>query len=430
MKQYPDYKKHSRNFFLAVLLIAFFSTPVLFSYGQSATELKDKIDEKSTEIQKLEEQIKVFQGQLNTLSKEKASLSGSIKQLDLTKRKLDADISVTQKKIDQTNFKIQGLSTQIVTKEDSIKNAIDSLALDIKKTSELEETNLLENILSDEDFTSIWTDIDNMMALREVISQRITELRLVKVDLEDTRDVSIKAKNELTALRAKLADQKKIVDQNVREKNTLLAQTKNSEANYQKLVADQLAKKQAFEKELELYESQLKFILDPSTIPTGRVLSWPLDSILMTSPYAPRWGGFHRGTDFRASVGTPVKAVADGVVLGTGNTDLTCPKASFGQWVLIEHSNGLATTYAHLSLIKVAKGQQVSRGSVIAYSGNTGSSTGPHLHLSLYIAKGGDGKPGVSVQTIPSKSCLGKTLTQPIASTEAYLDPMKYLPAY
>ncbi len=429
MKQLKDYKAQPR-FFLGILLIVLFSIPVFFSHGQTATDLKNKIDEKSSEIQKLEEQIKAFQGQLNTLSKEKASLSGSIKQLDLTKKKLDADISLTQKKIDQTNLKIGGLSTQIISKEDSIENAMNAIALDIKKTSELEQTSLLENILSDSDFTSVWTDIDNMMALREVISERITELRLVKVDLEDTREVSIKAKNELTALRSKLADQKKIVEQNVKEKNTLLSQTKNSEANYQKLVADQLAKKQAFEKELESYESQLKFILDPSSIPTGRVLGWPLDSILMTSPYAPRWGGFHRGTDFRASVGTPVKAVADGVVLGTGNTDLTCPKASFGQWVLIEHSNGLATTYAHLSLIKVSKGQQISKGSVIAYSGNTGSSTGPHLHLSLYVAKGADGKAAVSVQTIPSKSCLGKTLTQPIAATEAYLDPMKYLPTY
>ena len=430
MKHYQDYKKQPKNFFLGLLLIILFSIPGFFSYGQSASDLQNKIDEKSEEIQKLEAEIKKFQGQLTTLSKEKASLSGSIKQLDLNKKKLEADISVTQKKIDQTNLKIQGLSSQIYTKEGSISNALDAIALDIKKTSEMEEMSLIESILSENDFTVIWNDIDNIITLREAIRENIAQLKEVKVELEDTREVNVKAKNELTTLRSQLADQKKIIEQNVKEKNTLLTQTKNSEANYQKLVADQLAKKQAFEMEMEAYESQLKFILDPSTIPTGRVLSWPLDNIFMTSPYAPRWGGFHRGTDFRASVGTEVKAVADGTVLGTGNTDLTCPKASFGQWILIEHNNGLATTYAHLSLIKVGKGQQVSRGSVIGYSGNTGSSTGPHLHLSLYVAKDASGKPAVSVQSIPSKSCLGKTLTQPIASTDAYLDPMKYLPAY
>jgi murein DD-endopeptidase MepM/ murein hydrolase activator NlpD len=430
MKHYYDYRMHNKNIFFFIIFLCFFSIPVFFSYGQSASVLKDKIDEKSAEIEKLEAQIKVFQGQLNTLSKEKASLNGSIQQLDLTKKKLNADISVTQKKIDQTNFKIQGLSSQINTKEGSINNALDAIALDIKKTNELEETSILENILSANDFSSVWDDIDNMVTLRDAIRENIKELKEVKVELEDTRDVSVKAKKELTALYTQLADQKKIVEQNVKEKSTLLAQTKNSEASYQKLVAEQLAKKQAFEKELEDYESQLKFILDPSTIPTGRVLSWPLDNIFMTSPYGPRWSSFHRGTDFRASVGTAVKVVADGTVLGVGNTDLACPKASFGQWILVEHNNGLATTYAHLSLIKVKKGDKVFRGTIIGYSGNTGSSTGPHLHLSLYVAKDASGAPAVSVQSIPSKSCLGKTLTQPIASTAAYLDPMKYLPAY
>ena len=174
---------------------------------------------------------------------------------------------------------------------------------------------------------------------------------------------------------------------------------------------EQLAKKQAFEKELEDYESQLKFILDPSSIPSGRVLSWPLDSIYVSSPYAPRWGGFHRGTDFRASVGTPVKSVAEGVVLGTGDTDLACPKASFGKWIFIEHSNGLSSTYAHLSQIKVKKGDKVSRGSVIGYSGNTGSSTGPHLHLSVYASRDSKGDPAVNIGSFPSKSCPARVLS-------------------
>ena len=405
---------------------------MLFINAQSADELKNKIDQKSAEIEKLEKDIASFQSQLNTLSKQKSTLAGSIKELDLTKKKLNADISVTQNKIDKKNLEIHGLSADITVKESNIDNNREVISSQLRSIDEYERTGLTETLLAvEKDFTNVWNDIDNMLSLREQITDQIANLKKVKGELEDTREVSIEAKNELTALRTKLSDQKKIIEQNTAEKNKLLKQTQNSESNYQKLLVDQTAKKVALEKELRDYESQLKFILDPKTLPGGGVLSWPLDSVYVTQLFGQTVdskrlyaSGSHSGVDFRASVGTPVKTMADGVVIGTGNTDSTCPKASFGQWVLIEHSNGLSSTYGHLSLIKVVKGQKVSRGEVIAYSGSSGRVTGPHLHITVYASG------AVNVDTIPSKSCPGKTLTQPFAAVNAYLDPMTYLPTY
>jgi len=428
MRHYHDYKTHYR-FLKLILVLGLLITPILFTHAQSAKDIQEKIDEKTDEIERLEREIKGYQSELTTLGAQKSSLAGEIKQLDLTKKKLNADISVTENKIDQTNLKIGSLSKDIVNKEDSISNNLQAIAEGIRSVNEFEHSTLVEVMLSDVDFASAWNDIDNTMTVREAVRDNIEELREVKTDLEVDRDATTKAKNELVALRTKLSDQKKIVEQNTAQKNKLLSQTQNSEANYQKILAAQVALKAAIEAEVENYEAQLKFVLNPSTLPSGRVLSWPLDSIFVTSPYAPRWGGFHRGTDFRAAVGTPAKAMADGVILGVGNTDLTCPKASFGGWVAIKFDNGLSATYGHLSLVKVSKGQRVSRGQVVAYTGNTGSSTGPHLHVSLYAPTDAEGNPGVSVKTIPSKSCAGKTLTQPIAATNAYLDPMVYLPS-
>src|SRR5205814_429469 len=80
-------------------------------------------------------------------------------------------------------------------------------------------------------------------------------------------------------------------------------------------------------------------------------------------------GHGHNGIDLAASPGTKLKSAATGVVLGTGNTDLTCSGASYGKWVLIKHTNGLATLYAHLSVISVSTGDSVARGQAIGYSG-------------------------------------------------------------
>lgn len=423
MKLSKDYKTRL-HFSAQIFLVFSLVFTGIFLHAQTADELKNKIDAKTSEIEKLEKDIKAFQAQLNALGQQKASLAGSIKELDLTKKKLNADIAVTQSKIDRKNLEISELSSDISVKEVHIDNNRDVIAGQLRSIAEYERNGLTETILSsDSNFTSMWNDIDSMLALREEIQKQIVELQQIKGELEDTREISIEAKNELTLLRAKLSDQKKIVEQNTAEKNKLLTQTKNSESNYQKLVAEKSALKASFEKEVSDYESQLKYILDPKSLPTNRPLSWPLDSIIyVTSPFGPRWGSFHSGTDFRAAVGTPVRAMANGVVGGVGDTDASCRGASFGKWVFIKYDNGLSSTYGHLSLIKAYSGQKVTPGTVVAYSGNTGSSTGPHLHVTVYAPNAAE------VKTFPSKSCLGKSLTQPMAATNAYLNPMDYLP--
>jgi len=98
-----------------------------------------------------------------------------------------------------------------------------------------------------------------------------------------------------------------------------------------------------------------------------------------------------------------------------------CPGASYGKWVLVRHTNGLSTLYAHLSVISVSVGDQISGSSVIGYSGNTGYSTGPHLHFTVYATQ------GVEIMDRKSRVC-GGIYTMPIADLRAYLNPLSYLP--
>jgi len=426
MKPCLDYKKLFSFFLVGVFLCL----PLFFARAETATEIKNQINQKNVEIEQLEAQIESYQKQLGTLGQQKTTLSNTIKQLDLTRQKLNADINITQKKIDQTNLVIQNISSDIGDKEESIENDREAIMLDIRRVAEIENSGMTEILLSNKDFTSIWNDIDSMIVVREKIIEKINHLQNVKVVLEGDRQENVDAKNKLLSLKTDLSDQRKVVEGNKSEKSKLLTQTKSSEANYQKLVADQTAKRIALEAEIRDYESRLEYILDRSKLPSAGVLAWPLDYIFVTQPFGEKTGPHriyangHSGTDFRARTPLKTYAMSGGVVAGTGNTDLTCPGASFGQWVLIKYDNGLASTHAHLSLIKVVKGQRVGRGEVIGYTGGTGRVTAPHLHISLYVAE------AVNVETLPSKSCPGKILTQPIAATSAYLDPMYYLPPY
>ena len=103
------------------------------------------------------------------------------------------------------------------------------------------------------------------------------------------------------------------------------------------------------------------------------------DSFRFTSGFGYRWGRLHAGTDFAAPHGTPIYATADGVVIHAGW------QSGYGNLVKIQHEFGIETRYAHMSKIRVKKGQRVSRGSRIGDMGNTGRSTGTHLHYEVRV---------------------------------------------
>tara|TARA_Y100000815_G_C13310503_1_gene488292 strand:- start:159 stop:1481 length:1323 start_codon:yes stop_codon:yes gene_type:complete len=103
------------------------------------------------------------------------------------------------------------------------------------------------------------------------------------------------------------------------------------------------------------------------------------DSFRYTSGYGPRWGRMHEGTDFAGAHGTPIYSTGDGVVIHAGRM------SGYGNLVKIQHEFGIETRYAHMSKIRVKVGQRVSRGDRIGDMGNTGRSTGTHLHYEVRV---------------------------------------------
>lgn len=98
-----------------------------------------------------------------------------------------------------------------------------------------------------------------------------------------------------------------------------------------------------------------------------------------TSGFGPRWGRLHAGTDFAGPIGTPIYATADGVVSHAGWS------SGYGRLIKIRHDFGIETRYAHLNSMDVRVGQRVSRGERIGAMGNSGRSTGPHLHYEVRV---------------------------------------------
>jgi len=101
---------------------------------------------------------------------------------------------------------------------------------------------------------------------------------------------------------------------------------------------------------------------------------------IISSPFGPRRGGFHAGIDYAPPHGTPIHAAASGTVTRAGASG-----SGFGNFVIINHGNGVETLYAHAHLVLVSVGQTVAQGEQIATVGSTGNSTGPHLHFEIRL---------------------------------------------
>jgi murein DD-endopeptidase MepM/ murein hydrolase activator NlpD len=100
---------------------------------------------------------------------------------------------------------------------------------------------------------------------------------------------------------------------------------------------------------------------------------------IFTSGFGYRWGVLHAGIDLANSIGTPIRAVSDGVVIDAG------PTAGYGMWVKLRHADGTVTLYGHVNTTMVSVGERVMAGDQIATMGNRGNSTGPHLHFEVLL---------------------------------------------
>lgn len=399
-----------------------------FANAQSAEELKSKINDRNDAIAKLEAEIKQYQIDVEALGKEKDSLSNAIKALDLSKKKLEADTKITENKIAAKNLEVKELSLQIGDKSERITDSKRVISQSLYTISQMNAASIIETVLSQKSFSDMWNSADELATLQGTMQKRISELESLKTNLEDNKKLTEKKKAELVLLQNDLKNQAKIIADNVREKNSILAETKNTEANYKQLLATKEKQKAAFEKEIESLESALKIVIDPNSIPSSGsgVLKWPLDNVRLTQYFGNTSfatqnpsvykGAGHNGVDFAASVGTPVRAAATGVVSQVINTNIA-QRCGYGKWIAVKHSNGLTTLYAHLSLPTATKGDTVVTGQIIGYSGNTGFTTGPHLHFGVYVTQG--------FQVIESKSCPGIII--PYAAYNAYLNPLSFL---
>lgn len=416
--------------------LVWFTVPEAFA-NDEIKELQEEIADRSNRLMEIEAEIARYTAELQEVGAEKKTLQSAINKLELERKKVNAEISKTENQITSTDLEINKLILEINRTQKDINSAQAGISELIRSQHKTSEESLIEMLLSNQRLSEFWSTYDAHESIRDNLSTKVLELSQAKELLENKRQESERKRNELSSLKDQYSDQNQILINNRTEQAELLEITKSEEQSYQQLLARQESDRENILRELREFESKLQFILDPNTIPSPGtpVFSWPVQNVIITQLFggtefaarnAAAYGGraYHPGVDFGAPRGTPIYAPLTGTVRATGNTDLVPGCYSWGKWTLIDHANGLTTLYAHQDLISVSSGQKVNTGDIIGYVGNTGFSTGPHLHFTVYAKEGVNVRKFNEIKTVTS---CGPAST-PVAAIDAYIDPMLYLP--
>jgi murein DD-endopeptidase MepM/ murein hydrolase activator NlpD len=413
----------------------------MISAATATSSIQAQIDAQNAQIAQLNDQIAQYQTQLDATTEKGQTLQSQLNQISTSLKKTSTSITLSQAQIDATQLEIQQLATQIDAKKSSIEGDLVAVGESIRALHETDTQPLAIALLSDTNITDAWNDVDDSETVQGALNAQAQTLQADQAALTSSQQAAATKQTQLVQTKTNLQTQQGSLAATKAAQSQLLSQTKAQESAYQALIAQKKAQEASFEQDLLNLKASANQTVTAGeiTAPSPGVLQWPIAGALTITQFfgdtgfanaheALYSGHGHDGLDIAAPIGTPVHAALTGTVIGTGNTDATpgCKGGSFGMWVMLQHSNGLNTMYAHLSKISVTQGQTVSTGDVIGYSGMTGYATGPHLHFGVYVSSVTQIVPlgQVTKGTAPCSKAV-----MPVPPVSGYLNPLNYLPA-
>lgn len=364
-------KRKIVSIFLMAILLLTVTMPAIFA--QTAQEKKQELENKLNDVKDAKQEVTTKK---NSVLDEIGELDSQIEEYETEITKLNKKITDLKKSIDKNEKEIKKLEKEFKEKEEAFVERMVAIYED-GQTTYLDMLLSSDNIVS---FISSYYMISELAeadkAMMDSIQQQQSKIEETKKELENEKQEIVTSKNKIeektkTLNNAKSSKQSKV--------NSLTAQEKKLQAQIDE-----------FNSAIKEAQKEIDKAIKNSSGYQGSfsgTLSWPVSTSsygynIITSGYGrrdqPTAGAStsHKALDIGISYQT-VYAPADGYIVTAGW------QSGYGNFIMIKHSNSLYTCYGHLSGYKVSSGQTVTRGQAIATSGNTGVSTGPHLHFEV-----------------------------------------------
>jgi murein DD-endopeptidase MepM/ murein hydrolase activator NlpD len=378
---------------LVLAVLALVAAPA--SAQEGAAERKRVIDGRIDVLQQKVESAREREGVLTSeIEVVTAKIEGLQDEVDAASARLDElenVLALHQRKLDRLNELYRVQTRRLVFLQGQHKAAMKRLNRRIVEIYTSDPTSALSVVLEAASFSDL---LDQLEFLNDVGIQdeRIAgEVESAKLQMQETRNATRGTRRQVAATTRAVADrtaeQRAVRDRLAwsqlelatarRDKRSTLAEVQEDKEDALDHMAELQAQSAALAGRIRSAQSSA-VVPGPSGPASAAGLVWPVHGVL-TSYFGWRWGRMHEGIDLAVPSGTPVVASASGTVIVAGWM------GGYGNLVVVDHHNGLATAYGHNTYVTVGYGQSVAQGQMIAYSGNTGHSTGPHVHFEVRV---------------------------------------------
>ena len=361
---------------------------------ESASRQKEIVDGR---INALERKIEAAREREGVLTAESEAVTEKIDALqddvDAASARLDQledVLALHQRKLDRLNQLYSLQTRKLIFLQRQHKEAIARLSRRLVEIYTSERTSSLAVVLEAGNFSDMLDQLEFLNTIGRQDERIAAEVADAKVQMQLTRNATRKTRREVAAttkeVAARTAEQRAVRDRLAwsqrelatarRDKRATLADVREDKDAALAHMRDLQAQSASLAARIRSAQSSAAYVTTGAPSASGFV--WPVHGVL-TSYFGWRWGRMHEGIDLAVPNGTPVVASAAGTVIVAGWM------GGYGNLVVVDHGGGIATAYGHNTSVTVGVGQQVSQGQLIAYSGNTGNSTGPHVHFEVRV---------------------------------------------
>jgi murein DD-endopeptidase MepM/ murein hydrolase activator NlpD len=383
---------------LLLALVCAFAAPALAgdNPGDQKAAVDAKLGQLHSKIARAQAKESHLSAQIGGLTTQIHTLEHQVGDVSAWLTSLQSDLALHQRRLDKLNqlYRLQTIRFHYLRHEYNL--AVQRLDLRLVEIYKQNQPTTVDVLLAARSFSDVIDQLDYLGAIatqdKHVAQQVATAKQQIRVQRAHTKKIKHGVQQEANVINARV-QQQAILRGELLSSRSHLAGARSSKSHAlvvtRKQVQDEIQESQALAAasaqlaaRLRAGETQAAGVAtgtsEPTAAPTGTGFAWPLSGPI-TSPFGMRWGTLHPGIDIGVPTGTPIHAAGSGTVVWCGWM------SGYGNLVMIDHHNGLATLYGHQSRIAASCGEQVTTGELIGYVGCTGFCTGPHLHFEVRL---------------------------------------------